>query len=262
MTSVTRRIVDATGRVVGVGPGQLVDERPVQVGRVARRSRARARRASRRRRSRGYAGSSLFQTGIGLPQNRLREIDQSRVFSSHLPNWPSLMCSGTQRICWLSSSIRSRIFVVDDEPRRHRHVDQRLAAAPAVRVGVLVGLAAQQHRAGRDRPGVRSRPVADRGRRALRCSMIAQVGVEDVHARVVVTGWVNVPSLADRHDRLDALAVGDRLVLLTEGAGAVHQPGAVLGGDEVGLDHAVAVGVAQEVGERRRVAAARAGRGP
>ena len=61
---------------------------------------------------RGYAGSSLFQTGIGLPQNRLREIDQSRVFSSHLPNWPSLMCSGTQRICWLRSSIRSRILVV------------------------------------------------------------------------------------------------------------------------------------------------------
>ena len=62
---------------------------------------------------RGYAGSSLRQTGIGLPQKRLREIDQSRVFSSHLPNCPSLTCSGTQRICWLRSSIRSRIFVVE-----------------------------------------------------------------------------------------------------------------------------------------------------
>ena len=56
---------------------------------------------------RGYAGSSDFHTGIGLPQKRLRVIDQSRAFSSHLPNWPSLMCSGTQVICWLSSSIRS-----------------------------------------------------------------------------------------------------------------------------------------------------------
>jgi len=57
-------------------------------------------------------GSSDFHTGIGLPQKRFREIDQSRVFSSHLPNWPSLVCSGTQVISWLSSSIRSRIAVV------------------------------------------------------------------------------------------------------------------------------------------------------
>jgi hypothetical protein len=42
----------------------------------------------------------------------LREIDQSRAFSSHLPNWPSLTCSGTQVISWLSSTIRSRIAVV------------------------------------------------------------------------------------------------------------------------------------------------------
>ena len=55
---------------------------------------------------RGYVGSSLFHTGTGEPQNRLRVIDQSRAFSSHLPNWPCLMWSGTQRICSLSSSIR------------------------------------------------------------------------------------------------------------------------------------------------------------
>ncbi len=56
---------------------------------------------------RGYAGSSLRQTGTGLPQNRLRVIDQSRAFSSHLPNWPCLMCSGTQWISSLSSIRRS-----------------------------------------------------------------------------------------------------------------------------------------------------------
>ena len=48
-----------------------------------------------------------FHTGTGLPQKRLRVIDQSRAFSSHLPNEPSLMWSGTQRICWLSSISRS-----------------------------------------------------------------------------------------------------------------------------------------------------------
>ncbi len=43
-----------------------------------------------------------------MPQYRLREIDQSRAPSSHLPNCPSLTCSGTQVISWLSSTIRSR----------------------------------------------------------------------------------------------------------------------------------------------------------
>src|SRR4051794_14845316 len=58
--------------------------------------------------TRGYAGSSDFHTGIGEPQNRVRLIDQSRAPASHLPNWPSLTCSGAQSICWLSSTIRSR----------------------------------------------------------------------------------------------------------------------------------------------------------
>ena len=57
---------------------------------------------------RGNSGSSLFQTGIGAPQKRLREIDQSRAFSSHLPKRPSRTCSGIQLICWLSSTMRSR----------------------------------------------------------------------------------------------------------------------------------------------------------
>ena len=47
--------------------------------------RARARRGCRRRRRAGSAGSSLFHTGIGEPQNRLRLIDQSRALASHLP---------------------------------------------------------------------------------------------------------------------------------------------------------------------------------
>ena len=60
---------------------------------------------------RGYVGSSLFHTGTGLPQKRLRVIDQSRAFSSQRPNWPSWMWSGTQLISWLSSSIRALIAV-------------------------------------------------------------------------------------------------------------------------------------------------------
>ena len=57
---------------------------------------------------RGCAGSSLTHTGMGLPQYRLRLIDQSRAPASHLPNCPSFTFSGTQVIRWFSSTMRSR----------------------------------------------------------------------------------------------------------------------------------------------------------
>jgi hypothetical protein len=53
-------------------------------------------------------GLSDIHTGIGEPQYRLREIDQSRAPSSHLPNWPSRTCSGNLVISRLSSTMRSR----------------------------------------------------------------------------------------------------------------------------------------------------------
>src|SRR6056300_924427 len=60
---------------------------------------------------RGYSGSSLTQTGIGDPQNRFREIDQSRAFASHLPKLPSFTWEGTQLISPFNSTMRSRIRV-------------------------------------------------------------------------------------------------------------------------------------------------------
>ena len=57
---------------------------------------------------RGWAGSSDFHTGIGDPQKRLRESDQSRAPASQLPKMPSLTCSGTHVIRWFSSTMRSR----------------------------------------------------------------------------------------------------------------------------------------------------------
>ena len=88
-------------RTAGAGPAR----RPVDA--AGGRSRARAPRTSRRRRSAGTPRRRSSTPAPGEPQNRLRVIDQSRAFSSHLPNEPSLVCSGTQLICWLSSSIRS-----------------------------------------------------------------------------------------------------------------------------------------------------------
>ena len=213
----------APGRVVRVRPGQLVDVRPVQVGRPARRSRPPARPASRRRRPAGTPGRPTSTPGSGVPQKRLRLIDQSRALDSHLPNWPSLTCSGTQVISWLSSTIRSRNSVTSHEPARDGLVDQRVPAAPAVRVGVLVGLVPQQHgalggRAGRLTRRTRLEVLDDLG-----------VGLEDLQPGVVGDLAGEPAAVVDRHDGRDAVGLADRHVLLTEGRRLVHEPGAVVG---------------------------------
>ena len=53
--------------------------------------------------------SGLRQIGSGVPQKRLREMAQSRAFSSHLPNRPSRRCSGTQEVALLASTSCSLI---------------------------------------------------------------------------------------------------------------------------------------------------------
>ena len=48
---------------------------------------------------------------MGEPQNRLREMDQSRALATHVPNWPCLTLPGIQVISSFSSSMRSLIWV-------------------------------------------------------------------------------------------------------------------------------------------------------
>src|SRR3990172_7337617 len=48
-----------------------------------------------------------FQTGSGVPQNLNLDNAQSFAPSSHFPNLPSLMCSGSQLISLFSSTILS-----------------------------------------------------------------------------------------------------------------------------------------------------------
>src|SRR3989344_6885483 len=57
--------------------------------------------------------ASHCHTGITLAQNRWREIDQSRAPSSHLPNLPSLMCSGDQLTFFAFRSRSSLILVTE-----------------------------------------------------------------------------------------------------------------------------------------------------
>ena len=85
--------------------------------------------------------------------------------------------------------------------------------------------------------------------------MTSGVGVEDVQALVVGDREGEPAVGADGHDRLDAVLVGELLVLLTEGGRDVHDAGAVVGGDVVGGEHDVRLRVALVVGERRGVGA-------
>ena len=138
------------GGVVGVGADEVVDERAVQVGRGARRSRPRARRGSRRRRCGGRRGRRCCHTGMGAPQKRLRrDRPVAGARRATCRTAPSLTWSGIQLISWLSSTRRSRKSVTSHVPGRHGPVDDRRVGAPAVGVVVVVGVVARARRPSR-----------------------------------------------------------------------------------------------------------------
>ena len=98
---------------------------------------------------------------------------------------------------------------------------QRRAAAPAVRIGVLV------------RPRARSS-------RPRRAQVLDQVGVgvldvaPGVRADALVVGAVG----AHRVDDVQAVLLAEAEVVLAEGDRGVDEAGAVVGGDEVAEQHA------------------------
>ncbi len=233
------------GRVVGVGPGQLVDVGPVQVVRPH-----------------AEVALQLVEAAVHVDA-RIGRI----VGHPHRNRRAPVAVSGDRPVAGARQPL-AELAVLDvlgipgdllveldhpvaelgdlDEPRRHRPVDQRIAAAPAVRVGVLVGLVPHQHRrVDRRRPGA-----------VLEVADDLRVGVEDVLALVVRHRGVEAALGVDRRDRHDADGVGGRLVVLAVGRRHVHDAGAVLGGDEVAAQHLKSVGGVREVRERRQVAQA------
>ncbi len=128
-----------------------------------------------------------------------------------------------------------------DVPGRLGVVDQRRAAAPAVRVGVEERLGAQQ-------PPARAQVLDEVG-----------IGVLDpaagVRADALVVGAVE----PHRVDDLETLLGAEPEVVLAERDRGVHDAGAVVGADEVGRQHGVAllpVRLGRDERERRLVAGA------
>ena len=137
-----------------------------------------------------------------------------------------------------------------DVPARGRVVEQRRAAAPAVRVGVLVALLAEEQAAAGE--------VGDQRRGHLRVLDEAALEADDPVVEVAVGADRVVERLAP--GRVEDPALGrDPVVVLAEGGGDVDQAGPVLGGDEIagedleGLAAGVVPGAA--VGEREDRAA-------
>ena len=222
----------AAGRVVRVGAGQLVDEGPVQV-RLARLV----------ERHPAEVGLELGQravdvrAGVGLV-----------VGDPHRDRGAPVAVAGDRPVAGVLEPL-AELAVLDvlgdpvdllveldhavlelghgHVPRGDRAVDQRGAAAPAVRVGVHVGLLAQQHALGLEH--------VDDG----------AVGLEDLQARDVpqrghgVERGVGeqrqeVRRLVDGEDHGDAVLLAHPLVVLAVGRRLVDQAGAVGGGDVIG----------------------------
>ena len=123
-----------------------------------------------------------------------------------------------------------------NEPRGHSLVHEGLAATPAVRVGVHVGLLAHQH-------------GADLGGAARdRATLLAQIGdhvavrVEDLHALVVGYLGREHATLIDRQDHADVVLHARPHIVLTEGGSLVDEASAVRGRHVVGRDDGPAVG--------------------
>ena len=135
-----------------------------------------------------------------------------------LARWPRAAGRAASRSRCTTSAWRSR---------------ERIARAPAVRVGVLDRLGAQQPPAGAQ--------VLDEVR----------VGVLDVAARVGADALVVRAVEPHRVDDVQAVLLAEAEVVVAEGDRRVHEAGAVVGGDEVAEQHGVAA-LAVDVGLQER----------
>ena len=135
-----------------------------------------------------------------------------------------------------------------DVPAGSRVVEERRAAAPAVWVGMLVDLLAEEQAAALE--------VGDQRPGHLR--VLDEAVLEAGDAIVVVTVRLNrvVESLALGRVK-DLVLGGNPVVVLAKSGGDVDEAGPVLGGDEVTGDHRVAAGLAiAELEDRAPVVAA------
>ena len=123
------------------------------------------------------------------------------------------------------------------EPRRHRFINERLAATPAVRIGVHVLFHLDQNRAlgfgpARKRAGFGVRQVVNDG----------LVSIENLLALVIVDLGGKATALIHRHHGEDSLLVAHVHIVLAESGSGMHQASTILGGHKIRANHVVGLG--------------------
>ena len=211
----------APGRVVGVRTGQLVDVRPVQVGFA------------------GFVHRKPAEVGFQLGQRAIH-VD-ARVLGvialPHRNRAAPVPVAGDRPVAGIADPLAELAILhvfghpvdlvvelahpVTDvgyahEPARYRFVDERIAAAPAVRVAVQVAGHAQQARFGPQQL----------------CQGLVRVAPQQPLHRRNLAG--ELPTVVERDDQRDAGGRTHDLVVFTVGGCLVHDSGALTGRHIVG----------------------------
>ncbi len=183
---------------------------------------------------------------VALARERPVDVVAEPVAEAPVLDVRRVPVDGLVRVEQLLAELRRR-----DVPRRFRVVEQRRAAAPAVRVGVLVVLDAQQQAA-----CVEVLDQLARQRRVL--DEAPGVGLAVAAARALVVGAVRLDGVVESarvvaEEQLGGR--GDTVVVLAERRREVHDAGSVLGRDELVEEDRQRAGLAVARGEDRPLVA-------
>ena len=237
------------GGVVRVRPGEGVDERPVQVGdldpEVARELGQRA----------VHVGPGVGRVVADPDRDRGAPVAVARDRPVARPGEPVAELAVPDVLRHPGDLLVELDHPVPElgdphEPAGHCLVDQGVAAAPAVRVGVLIGLVPH------DDGALSGRRRRERSGASLEVGDDRLVRVEDLQPGVVGHLGREAALGVDRDDRRDPGRAAHGHVVLAEAGRHVHQPRAVLDRDEVGGEHTVRSrprDPVREVPERRGV---------
>ena len=234
------------GRVIGIGPRQIVDVGTMQV------VRAHAEVALELVERAVHVGTRVLRV-VGDPHRDRRApvaVAADVPVACTLEPLAELPVADVCRrpgdlLVQLDHAVLDRVD--RDEPRRNGHVDQRLSRPPRVRVRVLDGLVPHHTPLVPVRSGEHARPTG------LEVLDDRRVGVE--HHEALIRRHLRGESATCvewLHD-LDAVGRRELHVLLTESRCEMDDSGTAVGGHVIAEQYAVSVGVPDEEVERRCV---------
>ena len=219
----------AARRIVGVWSNQIVDSRAMQVGDLYSKVALHLGQAA------VYVHARVFGI-VALPYRNRRTPESvaadAPVAGIGEPFAERTLFDVTRHPMDLLVQFDHAIFDRRDlnKPRRDRAVDQRLCAAPAMRIAVVIALVTQHDAT------------------SLQFANDQRVGIEDMLAHPRGHLGCVTAVLVHWTQRGYASSVTGDLVVLAESRGHMHDTGAVFGADEIGTEHLKRIrGVGEEI---------------